>query len=440
MIPREQVEATQRYRKKRRRIITFSIIGVILLIIAYILLSGFTDVIYRVNRDINVEVATTDWPVFQHDLQNTGVTGFSGTLPQGEVVWTFRTEKPIHSSPAVVDGVVYVGSEDNNLYALDAQTGEEIWRFETGSWVDASPIVVDGVVYCGSNDGNMYAINAATGTELWAYDVIYPVRGAATYADGVVYFGSDDWSVHAVDAATGEQKWEHRTENIVLSSPVVVNGVVVIGGMDGYAYCINASSGRGRLQYPTRALVPGAPVYEDGIVYLSGSNGYIYAIDPMAKNWPFENFLRKYWLASYLYGIAPKPPDLSGYLWSVYTADFLGPPEAGMFFQKVDSTSTMTLADGVFYLGADDTLVAMDRDTKQKVWSFKTGDRVLSAAVVAGDTVFFGSSDGNVYALDRTTGEALWQYRTGGPITSSAALAGDMLYVGSEDGVFYAFK
>ena len=82
----------------------------------------------------------------------------------------------------------------------------------------------------------------------------------------------------------------------------------------------------------------------------------------------------------------------------------------------------------------------MDKDTKQKVWSFKTGDNVRSSAAVAGNAVFFGSSDGNVYALDRTTGDALWQYRTGAAVTSSPALAGNMLYVGSEDGTFYAFK
>ena len=55
--------------------------------------------------------------------------------------------------PAVVDGIVYIGSGDNYVYALDAGTGEERWRFETGQMVVSSPAVVDGVVYVGSTDG-----------------------------------------------------------------------------------------------------------------------------------------------------------------------------------------------------------------------------------------------------------------------------------------------
>src|SRR3989304_993370 len=219
MIPREQIEATQRYRKKRRRIILYSLLGIILLFALYLGLVGFTDVVFRVKKSINSTTPPGDWAVFQHDLQHTGANGFSGVLPKGEVAWTFETGKAIHSSPAVVGGVVYFGSQDGYIYALDALTGAEVWKFQTGSWVDASPIVVDGVLYCGSNDGHLYALSAATGEEIWAFDTPYPVRSAAAYADGVVYFGADDWAVHAVDAKTGREKWRYHPDNNIISSP-----------------------------------------------------------------------------------------------------------------------------------------------------------------------------------------------------------------------------
>jgi outer membrane protein assembly factor BamB len=60
----------------------------------------------------------------------------------------------------VADGIVYVGSNDKNLYAIDAVTGKEKWHFATGDWVDSSPAVADGIVYVGSNDKNLYAIGA----------------------------------------------------------------------------------------------------------------------------------------------------------------------------------------------------------------------------------------------------------------------------------------
>ena len=62
------------------------------------------------------------------------------------------------SSPAVVDGVVYVGSDDDHVYALDAASGQLRWRYQTGNDMDSSPAVVDGVVYVGSEDGYVYAV------------------------------------------------------------------------------------------------------------------------------------------------------------------------------------------------------------------------------------------------------------------------------------------
>ena len=76
-----------------------------------------------------------------------------------DLLWRYYpTGSKVYSSPAVVDGVVYVGSYDGYVYALDAATGEMIWRFHTGYNVYSSPAVVDGVVYVGSEDDHVYAL------------------------------------------------------------------------------------------------------------------------------------------------------------------------------------------------------------------------------------------------------------------------------------------
>jgi len=75
----------------------------------------------------------------------------------------------VHSSPAVAEGVVYVGSDDGKLYAFDAAgvTGctagvcTPLWTATTGSKVQSSPAVAEGVVYVGSDDGKLYAFDAA---------------------------------------------------------------------------------------------------------------------------------------------------------------------------------------------------------------------------------------------------------------------------------------
>ena len=66
----------------------------------------------------------------------------------GGMGWRYPTGTPVSSSPAVADGVVYVGSYAS-LYAVDAESGELRWGYTTGGRVHFSPAVVGGVVYVG---------------------------------------------------------------------------------------------------------------------------------------------------------------------------------------------------------------------------------------------------------------------------------------------------
>ena len=57
----------------------------------------------------------------------------------------------------MANGVVYVGSDDYNVYALTADTGTSLWNYTTGSYVFSSPTVANGMVYVNSFDNNVYA-------------------------------------------------------------------------------------------------------------------------------------------------------------------------------------------------------------------------------------------------------------------------------------------
>ena len=83
--------------------------------------------------------------------------------------WSYATGSDVDSSPAIANGVVYVGSWDDKVYALGAGTGALLWSYTTGNVVTSSPAVANGVVYVGSDDDNVYALNARTGTLLWSY-------------------------------------------------------------------------------------------------------------------------------------------------------------------------------------------------------------------------------------------------------------------------------
>ncbi len=140
--------------------------------------------------------------------------------------WTYPTVGVVATSPAVVNGVLYFGSLDKSLYALDIQSGSILWNFPTKGAVRSTPAVINGVIYFGSDDHSLYAVDARTGNKLWSFATGNAIESSPAVANGVVYVGSDDHSLYSVDARTGKKQWSFATGNAITSSPAVVNGVV----------------------------------------------------------------------------------------------------------------------------------------------------------------------------------------------------------------------
>jgi outer membrane protein assembly factor BamB len=208
----------------------------------------------------------------------------------GAKLWSHATGDIVASSPAVANGVIYVGSNDHNLYALKASTGAKLWRFATGEPVYSSPAVVNGVVYFGSGDNNVYALNASTGALLWRFETLYGVSSPAV-ASGVVYFGSGDLNVYALKASTGAKLWSFATGGGVGSSPAVGNGVVYIGSMDHKVYALKASTGAKLWSYTISTyahgnIVTSALALANGVVYVTdrAQPGYFYSGTLLALN------------------------------------------------------------------------------------------------------------------------------------------------------------
>jgi outer membrane protein assembly factor BamB len=212
-----------------------------------------------------------------------GVNNVSGL----KLKWAFSTGSFVSSSPAIVDGVVYIGSDDD-LYALNASTGAELWSYPTGSQVYASPAVANGVVYIGSNDGTMYALKASTGAKLWSYAAGTTVLSSPAVANGTVYgqsVSSVSGNLYAfgLNASTGALLWSYtlgdRPFDAPESSPAVTNGVVYIGG-NNTLYALNASTGAKLWSYDTGFPVESSPVVANGVVYISiGFGTAVYALN-----------------------------------------------------------------------------------------------------------------------------------------------------------------
>ena len=175
------------------------------------------------------------WSMFGHNPKHTRYSSYSA--PDIKILqWTFTTGDQVKSSPAVVDGKVYIGSYDKKLYCLDAETGAEIWNFTTGGAVKSSPAVYGGKVYVGSNDGKMYCLGVEDGVHLWNRTTNGAVYSSPTVTDGKVFIGSDDNFTYCFDADTGIVHWGYLTGGYIRSSPAVANGKVYVGSLDGMIY------------------------------------------------------------------------------------------------------------------------------------------------------------------------------------------------------------
>lgn len=159
------------------------------------------------------------------------------------------TRGAISSSPAVAGSVVYVGSEDGGLYAFDTTCApgsrpcEPLWVGRTEGAVTSSPVVADGLVVVGSTDGRVYAFSqTCEGPECapaWVGRTGGSVRSSPAVQDGVAYVGSEEGSLHAFDldcardGGTCSPLWRGRTGAAVRSSPAVASGIVYVGSADG---------------------------------------------------------------------------------------------------------------------------------------------------------------------------------------------------------------
>ena len=138
-------------------------------ILVLLCIGFFTGFIPCVNADPAADMPGHTPLMFRADPWHSGINDDGGIRPGGILNWLVTTGDRVYSSPAVVDGVVYIGSDDAKVYAIDAATGSEQWNYTTGGRVITCPAVVNGVVYVGSYDKNLYALDKATGSKLWNF-------------------------------------------------------------------------------------------------------------------------------------------------------------------------------------------------------------------------------------------------------------------------------
>jgi outer membrane protein assembly factor BamB len=329
-----------------------------------------------------------DDSMFRGNPEHSGVYDAIGMPKFSQVKWRFHTNGKVISSPAVAGGVVFVGSTDQNLYAVEQESGKLKWKFQTKGRVNSSPAVSHGVVYFGSYDGVFYAVDSSAGQLRWKFQTGGERRYAATHLHG---------SLPATETMPDPF-------DCYLSSPVVWQGAVYFGSGDGNVYSLNAASGALNWKFKTGDVVHASPAIAGGTLFIGSWDSYFYALDAATgkEQWRFKT---------------GEDPDTHN---------------------QVGIQSSAAAVDGAVYFGCrDSNLYALDAHTGQKKWAFPTkGSWVITSPVVRNGKVYFATSDsGLFYELDAKDGAVDFSLKfMGWPTFASPALAGGMVYVGSTSG------
>lgn len=315
-------------------------------------------------------------------------------------VWEFACEDEVGSSPFVADGVLYVGSYDHNLYALDAKTGQFQWKFPTEEAICSSPRVWQSLVFIGSDDNLVYAVYRDAGNIAWSKPTRGRVISSPTVAMAHVFFGSDDHFLYNLDARNGRQVWAFEAEDHIRSSPAVSGDLVYFGSDDGSVYAVEVQTGKLKWKFATNRPVLSSPALHEGLVYFGSLDWTFYAVDATA-GWAVWNRRTRHRIAS--------SPAISQ-------------PRGLVYFTSVDQ--------GVY---------ALDLSTGRQVWRTEMdGPGTSSSPAVSTDAVYVGSADGHLYCMDAKTGDIRWKFDTGESVVSSPFLWENMVFVGSRNHRVYA--
>ena len=402
---------------------------------------------------------SVNWPMFKNQTSRQSSNSQETTINKdnarflteawegllGEIVDT--------SSPAIVNGVVYVGSFDGNLYAFNANGCG--FEFCSPLWVGvmdsqfatlSSPAVVNGVVYIGSEDHKLYAFAAGgcgqnTCSPLWTATMGGAIDSAPLVANGIVYVGSEDHRFYAFPAggcgrSSCAPLWIVNTGGGINSSPAIGNSVVYFGSQDGRLYAVSANGCASLFCRPIwtaqvgTTIFASSPAVANGVVYIASFN------EPNTFN-------------SNLYAFAAScGSPVCRPLWTAPAGQFVA--------------SSPAVANGMVYIGSgDDLLYAFNangcgQSTCSALWRGEgVGEQaaLTSTPAVANGVVYVGENNGNVEVFDANGCNnsiclPLTQLMTHNEqiVSSSPAVVNGTVYFGSADqlsqptGRLYVFK
>ncbi|MBN2555937.1 MAG: serine/threonine-protein kinase [Anaerolineales bacterium] len=198
-------------------------------------------------------------------------------MMNGRRAWREETAGAIWSRPFAINERIYFGCESGDFYCYDFR-GEMKWRKKLKRAATSSPTHNDGIIYVGSKDWTMYALEAENGYQIWRFRMGGPTISSPIYAEDKLFFGCGDNNIYAINARNKREIWRYETEHQVTSSPIVKEDSLYCGSVDGGLYCLEIRSGRFRWRFQTQGPITGDAVISGNVLYVGSTDHKLYAL------------------------------------------------------------------------------------------------------------------------------------------------------------------
>lgn len=343
-----------------------------------------------------------DWPVSRGNSAATGVASakFAGEL---KVAWEFPTKNAIEGTPAIVNGIVYIGSTDKHVYAVDLVTGKQVWKTLLGSPIKASVGVHKGRLYVGDVDAKFHCLDTKDGKKLWTFEAEQEIVSGCNFHGDRILFGSNDGRLYCLNSDKS-LAWNFGIDQPINGSPSVANDLTFVAGCDEVLHIVDLKTGRETGKLGIGGPAGSTAAFDRDTIYVGTMSNQVLAID--VKN--------------------PKEPKE---LWRYEAKN-----------RQQPYYSSAALSDSLVVIGSrDKRLHAIDRQTGTEKWTIPTDGMIDGNPVIVGDTVYFGTldNDGWLYCADLKSGKIKQKVVLDSTPTGSPAVAENRLLIGTEKGTLY---
>lgn len=302
--------------------------------------------------------------------------------------------------PPAISPSVFIGSQNQFIYALDPTTGLKKWECFIGSNIESSPVLYNDILFVGNSSSTLYKLDPNNGTKGQSKFGIFPSGMTTTPIgnDGFLYMTSGNM-VYGLDIKPDTMEWSYKADGIINSSPTIKDTQLVFGCDDGYVYMLDHRKGnliwKSKKKYAT--IFPSSPAMDTALIYIGAEDGNMYCL---------------------------RRKDGSE-VWASNT----GAPV---------KSSPLVLGGNVIFGSDNNKLYCLQNTDGAARWITTTSDRIRCSPYLHGQVIYVGSYDKNFYAINALDGSVRWSFKTNGLIKSSPVVYDGKVFFGSYDKYLYA--